>query len=321
MFKLLKLSICTGFLFLSNISYSDEWPTKGIKIVHGFSPAAATQVVAQAVGESLKKIHGANFFVEAKPGAGGNIASDYVAKALPDGNTLLEGSSGTHTINPTLYKTLPFDVKTSFEPVTLLVDVSNVLIVPKNSPFNTLKDVITYAKENPGILNYGSGGNGTSMHLAGEQFKFATGTNIVHIPFRESAHALTSLMGGQIQITFHQLPAVLQQIKAGVVKPIAITSANRNSVIPDVPTIAESGFPNFESVTWFALFAPAKTPKFIINKINLAVDTEFKGDAGRKLLSIGLSPRTSTPEELANLMVKETLQWKIIIDRVGAKLD
>jgi tripartite-type tricarboxylate transporter receptor subunit TctC len=159
------------------------------------------------------------------------------------------------------------------------------------------------------------------MHLAGEQFKFATGLNIVHVPFRESAHALTALIGGQIQITFHQLPAVLQQIKAGFVKPIAITSANRNLLVPEVPTIAESGFPNFESVTWFALYAPAKTPKIIINKINLAVNEGFKGEAGKRLQSIGLSPRTSTPEELANLMVKETLQWKIIIDRVGAKLD
>jgi tripartite-type tricarboxylate transporter receptor subunit TctC len=317
----LKSAICISFLLLSKIAYSDEWPSKTIKIVQGFSAAAATQVVAQEVGESLKKSYGATFYVEAKPGAGGNIASETVAKAAPDGYTLLEGSSGTHTINPTLYKSLPFDVKTSFEPITLLVDVSNVLIVPKDSPFNNLKELLIYARANPKNLNYGSSGNGTSMHLAGEQFKYATDVDIVHVPFRESSHALTALMGGQIQLTFHQFPAVIQQIKAGAVKPLAITSAKRNPLIPDVPTVAESGFPNFESITWFALFAPAKTPKTIINKINLSVTEELKGEAGKKLQSIGLSPRPSTPEELAAVMLQDTQQWKKVIDRVGAKLD
>lgn len=299
----------------------DAWPTKPIRIVHGFSPGAATHALAQDVGEVLSKAYGAQYFVEAKPGAGGNIGTDTVAKALPDGHTLLLGTAGTHAINPSLYPKLPYNVQKDFEPITLLANLPNVLIVPKNSPYNTLQELVADAKAKPKVLNYGSSGNGTSMHLAAEQFKAATGTDITHVPFRESAHALTALLGGQIQVTFHQLAAVLPQIKAGNVKALAVTSRQRVEALPDVPSVAESGFDGFESVTWFALYAPAKTPKSITSKINTAVTAELRGELGKKIIANGSTPRPSTPEELAEVMVRDGAQWKAVIDRVGAKLD
>jgi tripartite-type tricarboxylate transporter receptor subunit TctC len=300
---------------------AQDWPAKPIRIVHGFSAGAATHALAQDVGEILKQAYGAQYYVEAKPGAGGNIGTDAVAKAAPDGHTLLLGTAGTHAINPALYPSLPYNVQKDFEPITLLADLPNVLIVPKNSPYNTMQELVAAAKASPKTLNYGSSGNGTSMHLAGEQFKSATGADLTHVPYKESAHALTALIGGQIQVTFHQLAAVLQQIKAGNVKALAVTSKTRVAALPDVPSVAESGYPGFESVTWYAMFAPAKTPKPIIDKINTAVTTALRGDLGKKTLANGAPPRPSTPAELSAAMVRDGAQWKAVIDRVGAKLD
>jgi tripartite-type tricarboxylate transporter receptor subunit TctC len=317
----IKTLATLALLTAAAASQAQDWPSKPIRIVHGFSPGAATHAVSQDIGEVLSKAYGAQYFVEAKPGAGGNIGTDTVAKAAPDGHTLLLGTAGSHAINPALYPNLPYNVLRDFEPITLIADLPNVLIVPKNSPFNSVQDLVANAKANPKMLNYGSSGNGTSMHLAGEQFKAAAGVDITHVPYKESAHALTALIGGQIQATFHQLAAVLQQIKAGNVKALAVTSRQRVAALPDVPSIAESGFPNFESVTWYALYAPAKTPKPIIDKINAAVTTAVKGDLGKKLQAGGSTPRPSTPAELTQAMVRDGAQWKAVIDRVGAKLD
>ena len=317
----IKTLATLALLTAAAASQAQDWPSKPIRIVHGFSPGAATHAVSQDIGEVLSKAYGAQYFVEAKPGAGGNIGTDAVAKAAPDGHTLLLGTAGSHAINPALYPNLPYNVLRDFEPITLIADLPNVLIVPKNSPFNSVQDLVANAKANPKMLNYGSSGNGTSMHLAGEQFKAAAGVDITHVPYKESAHALTALIGGQIQATFHQLAAVLQQIKAGNVKALAVTSRQRVAALPDVPSIAESGFPNFESVTWYALYAPAKTPKPIIDKINAAVTTAVKGDLGKKLQAGGSTPRPSTPAELTQAMVRDGAQWKAVIDRVGAKLD
>ncbi len=249
------------------------------------------------------------------------IGTEYAAKAPADGYTLLLGTAGTHAINPSLYSKLPYHASRDFEPITLLADLPNVLIVPKNSPYNSVRDVIAAAKAQPGKLNYGSSGNGTSMHLAGEQFKAAAGTDITHVPFKESAHALTALMGGEIQLTFHQLSAVLQQIKAGNVKALAVTSGQRVSALPDVPTVAEGGLPGFESVTWFAMFAPAKTPKPVIDRINQAVTAALRGDLGKKIVANGSSPRPSTPAELATAITKDQAQWKAVIDKAGVRVD
>lgn len=320
--KFINTLFTTALLTVSAVAGAqDGWPSKPIRIVHGFSPGAATHAQAQDVGEALSKAYGAQYFVEAKPGAGGNIGTDVVAKAPSDGHTLLLGTAGTHAINPSLYPRLPYNVQKDFEPITLLANLPNVLIVPKNSPYNSLRELVADAKAKPKVLNYGSSGNGTSMHLAAEQFKAATGTDITHVPYRESAHALTALLGGQIQVTFHQLAAVLPQIKAGNVKALAVTSRQRVEALPDVPSVAESGYEGFESVTWFALYAPAKTPKQIVDKVNTAVTAALRSDMGKKIVANGATPRPSTPEELSEVMLRDGAQWKAVIDRVGAKLD
>lgn len=320
---LVKALVAATALFASAAAWSqDAWPAgKPIRIVQAFSPGAATHTLAQEVGEVLASTYKAQYFVEAKPGAGGVIGTDYAAKAAPDGYTLLLGTAGTHAINPGLYAKLPYNPTRDFEPITLLADLPNVLIVSKTSPYRSVQDVIAAAKSHPGTLNYGSGGNGTSMHLAAEQFKAAAGTEILHVPFKESAHALTALIGGDVQLTFHQLPAVLQQIKAGNVRALAVTSRQRVPALPDVPTVAESGLPGFESVTWFAMFAPAKTPKPVVDKIQTAVAAALRGDLGKKIQANGSEPRPSTPAELAAAIRNDQAQWKAVIDRAGIKIE
>jgi tripartite-type tricarboxylate transporter receptor subunit TctC len=321
--KISKALVLAAGVFAGAAFAQDNWPeSRPIRIVQAFSPGAATHALAQDVGEVLSKAYKAQYFVEAKPGAGGVIGTEYASKMAPDGYTLLLGTAGTHAINPSLYSKLPYNPSRDFEPITLLADLPNVLIVPKNSPFNSVRDVIAAAKAQPGKLNYGSSGNGTSMHLAGEQFKAAAGTDIAHVPFKESAHALTALMGGEIQLTFHQLSAVLSHIKAGNVKALGVTSAQRVPALPDVPTVAEGGgLPGFESVTWFAMFAPKGTPKPVIDKVNQAVVTALRADLGKKIVANGSSPRPSTPGELAQAITKDQAQWKAVIDKAGVRLD
>lgn len=313
--------MAAGMLLAMAAAAQDSWPNKPIRIVHGFSPGAATHAVAQDVGEVLTKAYGAQYFVEAKPGAGGNIGTDAVAKSAPDGYTLLLGTAGTHAINPTLYPNLPYNVQRDFEPIMLLADLPNVLIVAKESPYNSLQELVAAARAQPKSLYYGSSGNGTSMHLAAEQFKAAAGVDITHVPYKESAHALTAMMGGQIQATFHQLAAVLQQIKAGRVKALAVTAKQRVAALPEVPTVAESGYPGFESVTWYALYAPARTSKTTVDKINTAVTVALNGELGKKMQVNGSTPRPSTSAELTAVMTRDEAQWRAVIDRVGVRLD
>lgn len=317
----LKLFLAAAALSAAHHAAAESWPQRPIQIIQGFSQGAATQTMAMEVGEILGKAYDASFYVLAKPGAGGIIGTDTAAKAQPDGYTILLGTAGTHAINTALYRKLPYDAQKSFEPITLLADLPNVLLVGKNAPYSSVKELVDYAKSHPGALYYGSSGNGTSMHLAAEQFKASTGADITHVPYKESAHALTALLGGQVQLTFHQLPAVLQQIRAGEVKALAVTSAQRVPALPDVPTVAESGYPGFESVTWFALFAPAKTPQEIVQKINTAVTAALKSDFGEKIRANGAVPRPSTPQELSAAIVKDSAQWKTVVERVGARLD
>ena len=295
------------------------YPNKPIRIVVPFPPGGSTDLLARRLGEKLSTSMGQPVLVENKPGAGGSTGADFVAKSPPDGYTLLLGVTGSNAIAASLFPKIPYDTLKDFTPVSQVVSAPLVLAVNSASPIKTVKDYVDAAKVKP--VSYGTPGNGTSMHLAGEQFKAAAGVDITHVPYKESAHALTALIGGQIQATFHQLAAVLQQIKAGNVKALAVTSRQRVAALPDVPSIAESGFPNFESVTWYALYAPAKTPKPIIDKINAAVTTAVKGDLGKKLQAGGSTPRPSTPAELTQAMVRDGAQWKAVIDRVGAKLD
>ena len=298
-----------------------DWPNRPIRIVEGFPAGSGVDIVARLIADPLGRTLGQSVVVEPRTGAGGNVGTEFVAKSPPDGYTLYLGTSGTHAINPWLYSNLSFDVQKDFAPVTLLCDVPNILILNKNVPAHDLKQFLELVRANPGKINYGSSGNGTSMHLAGEQFRAATGVNMLHIPYRGSPQATTDLMGGQIQAMFHQVPAVIDQIKAGTFTVIGVTTATRVAALPDVPTLAEAGLPGFESSTWYGLFAPAGTPKPIVDRLNREIVGYIKGDLGPRLAAQGVIPRTSTPAEFAQVIAADNKKWREIIERTGTKLD
>ena len=319
----MKKTLMTAALaaLLSAGAQAASWPSdKPIRIVHGFSSAAATQMLAQEIAERLHAETGATVYVEPRPGAGGNIGADIVAKAAPDGYTLYVATSATQAINPLIYRKLPFDTQKDFAPITILGDVPNVLIVNKDMPVKTVADFVALAKAKPGQLHYGSSGNGTSMHLAAEQFKMVAGADLQHIPYRSSGTAVTDLMGGQIQAMFHQVPAVIGMIQGKSLKALAVTTRDRVAALPDVPTVAET-YPGFESMTWYGLFAPAGTPAPVIDRVNRVVTEALKGDLGKKLLETGITPRPSTPEQTAEAVARDSAHWRVIVDRVGVRLD
>ena len=300
---------------------SQDWPNRPIKIVHGFPAGAGTDIVARLVADPLGKALGQVVVVEPRSGAGGNVGSEYVAKGPADGYTLYLGTAGTHAINVSLYKTLPFDVQKDFAPITILGDVPNVLVLNKAFAPKSLTDFLAYAKANPGKINYGSSGNGTSMHLSGEQFKAFAKVDLTHIPYRGSPPVTTDLLSGQLQAAFYQVPTLLGQIKDGQFTAVGVTTAQRVKAIPDVPTLAEAGLPGFSSSTWYGLFAPAATPKPILDRLNKEVVALIHGDLGRKFEEQGLIPWPTTPEEFARVIDNDIKKWGAIVASTGTKLD
>ena len=298
-----------------------DWPTRPLKIVHGFPAAAGTDIVARLVAEPLGRVLGQVVVVEPRSGAGGNVGSEYVAKSAPDGYTLYLGTAGTHAINVSLYKTLPFDVKKDFAPITILGDVPNVLVLNKGFAPKTLAQFLAYARSNPGKINYGSSGNGTSMHLSGEQFKAFAKVDLTHIPYRGSPPVTTDLLSGQLQAAFYQVPTLLGQIKDGQFTAVGVTTAQRVKAIPDVPTLAEAGLPGFSSSTWYGLFAPGATPKPIVDRLNKEITALIRGDLGRKFEEQGLIPWPTTPEEFAKVIDDDIKKWGAIVASTNTKLD
>jgi tripartite-type tricarboxylate transporter receptor subunit TctC len=302
-------------------SAQQDWPNRPLKIISGFPAGSGVDIVARLVADPLTRALSQTVIVDPHTGAGGNIGSELVAKAPPDGYTLYLGTAGTHAINPALYRSLPFDARKDFAPITVLGDVPNILILNKAVPAKDLKEFLALIRANPGKINYGSSGNGTSMHLAGEQFKVFTGANMTHIPYRGSPQATADLLGGQIQAMFHQVPAVIEQVKAGAFTVIGVTTATRVPALPDVPTLAEAGLPGFESSTWYGLFTTGGTPAPIVERLNREVVGFIKGDLGKRLEAQGVIPRSSTPQEFAAIVDADIKKWGAIVERTGTKLD
>jgi tripartite-type tricarboxylate transporter receptor subunit TctC len=260
--------------------------------------------------------------IDNRPGAGGNIGSDIVAKSAPDGYTLLMGTVGTHAINPGLYSKMPYDHIKDFAPVILVARVPNILEVTPSLPVHSVSDLIKLAKEKPGQINFASSGSGTSIHLSGELFKTMAGVDMVHVPYKGSAPALQDLMAGQVQLMFDNLPSSLGQIKAGKLRPIAVTSAQRAPALPDIPTIAESGLPGFEATSWFGVLAPAGTPPDIVKRLNGEIDKWLQSpEAKDKLLAQGAVAAGGSPEDFAGYIRSETDKWAKVIKASGAKVD
>lgn len=301
---------------------AQTYPSRPIRLVVPFPAGGTTDILAREVGQRLTLSFGQSVVIDNRPGAGGNIGSDLVAKSAPDGYTLLMGTVGTHAINPSLYARMPYDNVKDFAPVILVASVPNVLEVTPSLPVNSVRELIKLAKEKPGQINFASSGSGTSIHLSGELFKTMAGVDMTHIPYKGSAPAITDLIGGQVQVMFDNLPSSLPQIKAGKLRALAVTSVQRAPALPDVPTIAESGLPGFEATSWFGVLAPAGTPPAIIARLNADLGQWLQSpDAREKLLAQGALAAGGSPEAFAAHIRAETEKWARVVKVSGAKVD
>ena len=301
---------------------AQNYPTKPITIVVPFAAGGTTDILARLVGQHLSTELGQPVVVENKAGAGGNIGAAYAAKAAADGHTLFMGTVGTHAINASLYKKLPYDPVKDFAPLTRVAMVPNLLVAHPSQPFKTVSEMIAYAKANPGKINFGSPGNGASPHLSGELFKSMTKVDMVHVPYKGSAPAVSDLLGGQISIMFDNLPSVIPHVRSGKLRAIAISTAKRSADLPDVPTIAEAGVPGYEATSWFGLFAPAATPAPVLAKISTALGKVLaNADVRKKIDDQGGEPANETPAQFADFIQKESLKWGKVVKESGASLD
>ena len=323
------LAVATSILSLAALPAAAQgtWPTKPVRIVVPFAAGGTTDILARAIGPELSKAFGQQFIVDNRAGAGGNVGAEIVAKSAPDGYTLLMGTVGTHGINRALYDKLPYDPIKDFAPVTLVAGVPNVMVMQTEKAramgINTVADFIRYAKAHPGKLNMASSGNGTSIHLSGELFKSMSGSYMVHFPYRGSGPALLDMLGGTMDVMFDNLPSSMPQIKAGKLKALAVTSAQRSAALPDVPTIEQAaGLKGFDASSWFGLLAPAGTPADIVNRIQQDVAKSLNTPAIKeKLLAQGAIPSGNTPAEFARMIDSEHKKWAIVVKNSGAKVD
>jgi tripartite-type tricarboxylate transporter receptor subunit TctC len=298
------------------------YPAKPIRIVVPFPPAGATDILARAIGVELQKAFGQPVVIENKPGAGGNTGADMVAKSAPDGYTLLMGTVGTHGINVSLYSKMPYDAVKDFEPITVVAGVPNLLVVHPSVNARSVRELTALAKAQPGKLNVASSGNGTSIHMAAELYKMMAGVDIVHVPYKGSAPAVTDLLGGQVQMMFDNLPVSLPHAKAGKLRALAVTSLTRSAALPDVPTMDEEGLTGFNATSWFGLLAPAGTPKEVVAKLNAAsVKALASPEMRERLAGQGADPVGNTPEQFSAFIKAEIEKWAKIVKASGARID
>jgi tripartite-type tricarboxylate transporter receptor subunit TctC len=298
------------------------YPNRPVKLVVPFPPGGPLDIVGRAIAQKLSEAWGQAVVVDNRPGAGGNIGADIVAKSPPDGYTILMGALSTHAVNPSLYAKMPYDAVADFAPITLVAVTPNVLVVNASLPVDSAKEFIAYAKANSGKLAFGSGSNGSAGHLAGELFKVDTGAEITHVPYKGGAPATQALLAGDTQFMFDNLANAMPQVKAGKFKALAVTTAQRSKLAPELPTMAEAGLPGFDISTWFGLFAPAGTPKDVIAKWNGEVAKILTSPEMReKLIAQGAEPAPTTPGEFAAFVKNEITKYAKIVKASGAKVD
>jgi tripartite-type tricarboxylate transporter receptor subunit TctC len=298
-----------------------SYPTRPVKILVGFTPGTAPDLAARILADRFAEIWGTPFVVENVPGAGSNIATDRVAKATADGYTLLMGGNSSLVINPSLYETLPFDPFKDFAPISQVFIAANVLAVPSELPVKTVADLVALAKDEPGKLSYGHAGVGTSQHLAAELFKYRAHVDIVPVAYRGTTAFMPDLLASRITMSFANIVNVAPLVREGKLRALAITSIRRSALVPDLPTMAESGFPGFEAVPWFGLLAPAGTPKDVLDKLHdETVKALATPEVRKKFDELGLEPVGNTPAEFTAIIKKETLEWAKVIRDAGIKL-
>jgi tripartite-type tricarboxylate transporter receptor subunit TctC len=316
------LLLAAALAALPMAAFAQGYPSRPIRFVVPYPPGGPLDTIARLLGQKVSEGVKQPVIVENKPGAGGNIGADFVAKSLADGHTILMGAVATHAINPTLYAKIPYDPVRDFAPITQVASTPNVLVVNPSLPVSSVAELIAHAKANPGKLNFGSGSTGSAGHLAGELFNSLAGVQMTHIPYKGAAPAMRDLIGGQIHLMFDNLASSLTQVRAGRVKALAVTTANRSSLAPELPTVAESGLAGFDISTWFGIFAPAGTPREAITRLH----TEFTRalaapDVREKMLNMGAEPVGNTPAEFAAFIRAEAGKYARVIKASGARVD
>jgi tripartite-type tricarboxylate transporter receptor subunit TctC len=310
---------CLAALALA--AHAQPYPGKPVKILVAFTAGGTTDIMARSLAQRLSERYKQPFVVENKPGAGGNIGTEAAVRAAPDGYTLIVNSVGPIAVNPTLYKSLPYNPLTDLVPIAQISDVPNVLVAHPSLNVKTVADLVAYAKANPGKVNYASTGIGTSSHLAGFMLASRAGFEAQHIPYK-GAEALKDLLTGRVQVMFATIPSVIQHIKAGSLVAIAVSSLERSRSMPEVPTVAASGFPGFQAGSWFGLFAPKGTPREVIAELNKAT-AEFVAESAvqQKMIEQGADPVGGTPEQFGEFIRKEHEKWRTVVQESGAKVE
>ena len=318
--RVLKMTVALVALAAGGARAAADWPTRPVRLVVPFPPGGSTDILARSIAQRLQEALGQPFVVENKGGAGGSIGATEVARAAPDGYTLLMGHIGTLAVNPSLYPNLAYDPVRSFAPVALIARVPNVLVVNPAVPARDVQQLIALAKAKPGALRYASGGNGSAAHIAMEYFKLRTQTDIGHIPYRGTAPAVTDVMGGQVEMIMTGVPAVLQQVKAGKLRALAVSSRSPVASMPDLPTIAASGVPDFEAIQWYGIVAPARTPAAVIALLNAEIARALQTPALKARLDAeGAEAAPTTPEAFGALIASEIVRWKPVIEQAGMR--
>ncbi|MGH8787788.1 MAG: tripartite tricarboxylate transporter substrate binding protein [Cupriavidus necator] len=297
----------------------NAWPAKPIRLVVGYAAGGATDVLARIVAVKLGDNLGQQVIVDNRPGANSNLGAEVVAKAAPDGYTLYVYTIA-NTINASLYDNLRYDTQKDFEPIGMIAKIPNILVVNPKLPVRSVADYVRLAKEAPEGITFASSGSGSSIHLSGEMFKMQAHLKMLHVPYRGSAPAVTDLLGGQVQSMFDNTPSALPHVQSGRLRAIAITSAQRSPLLPDVPTIAESGYPGFDVQSWFSLAAPAGTPRPVVERLNTALNKALAAPGARqRLQDLAATPAPGTPEQLRGFIASETTRWREVVKESGAK--
>jgi tripartite-type tricarboxylate transporter receptor subunit TctC len=301
---------------------AQAYPTRNVRLIVPAPPGSAPDILSRLIGQKLGDAWGQSVVVDNIVGAGGNIGTERVAKAAPDGYTLLFNTIGPISVNISMYDKLPFDPVKDFAPVTLVAKVPNILVVHPSVPVKSVQELIAYARKNPGKLRYGSPGSGTSNHLSAELLNTTMGISMLHVPYKSSAQMTTDAMGGQVELIFHNAPVLLPHVKSGALRGLAVTSAKRNAAAPELPTMAEAGVPGYEVTAWFGVMAPAGTPQPVIAKVHGdVVKALAMADVKERMLTQAAEPVGGTPQEYAAFIASEIAKWSKVVKASGAKVE
>jgi len=306
----------------ATISFAQTFPEKPVRFVIGFTPGGPSDILARALGQKLTERWGQQVVIENRPGAGGNVAAEAVARSAPDGYTWLLGNNSILATNQTLYRQLPYDPVKDFAPVSLVAVQPNILVVHPAVPAHSVAELIALAKKNPGKLNYASSGSGAAAHLAGELFKSMAGVDLVHVPYKGAQPALTDVIAGQVQVMFATSASVIPHVNAGKLRALAVTAARRSPSVPELPTVSEAGVPGFEAITWHGVVVPAATPAALVERMNRDIVAVLGlPDLRERLAGLGAEVITGTPRDFAGYIAAEIPKWAKVVRDSGARIE